>query len=243
MLDALLNILNGFTNIPFVELAWSHAPDDKYGVISLDNQIALDADADPVSEKMLTGFVDVFVKKPKDLTTASNVENTMKLLGIWFALNSVQFEDDTGYVHYEWEWKDTPNIVTSKLYVIKFYNGVALLLREIVAESVRPTPPTISDYYFYGLRHTLYGWNPTITKATQNATYTAQIALVVTVTNGNAYNYNGEPLTQTQLTNLLSEYNGGHKILVIDGNYTYPATSADNESVHYRGKSATWVVG
>ena len=79
MLDALLNALNAFTDIPFVELAWSHSPDDKYGVINLDNQLALDADADPVSEKMLTGFVDVFVKKPKDLSTVSDVESALKM--------------------------------------------------------------------------------------------------------------------------------------------------------------------
>ena len=117
MLDALLNVLNGCTDIPFVELAWSHAPDDKYGVINLDNQIALDADADPVSEKMLTGFVDVFVRKPKNLSTVKIVENAMKALGIWFKLNSVQFEDDTGYLHYEWIWRDTLGKVEQHMYI------------------------------------------------------------------------------------------------------------------------------
>ena len=148
MLDALLNILNGFTDIPFVELAWSHAPDDKYGVITLDNQIPLNADADPVSEKMLTGFVDVFVKKPKDLSTISSVENALKQLGIWFALNSVQFEDDTGYVHYEWEWRDSTNVVSEKLYVVKFHaHGGYVGEPKIVPYGGEPDAPTsIPDY-------------------------------------------------------------------------------------------------
>lgn len=149
MLDALLNYLNGYTDIPFVELAWSHAPDDKYGVINLDNQIALDADADPVGEKMLTGFVDVFVRKPKNLSTVKIVENAMKALGIWFKLNSVQFEDDTGYLHYEWIWRDTLGKVEQHMYIspvfVKMYDE-NINMSELI-EAAQNGATVIGKYY------------------------------------------------------------------------------------------------
>ena len=224
MLDALLNILNGFTNIPFVELAWSHSPDDKYGVISLDNQIALDADADPVSEKMLTGFVDVFVKKPQNLSTVSDVESAMKRLGIWFALNSVQFEDDTGYVHYEWEWKDTTNIVASKLYIVRFRaHGEYVGEPQIVPYGGHPDVPTdeIPDYTEDGITYSPNGtWSPsTEVGVTQNTVYEQTYHAVITLVNSISaivmvMAKNGDvPFTTDQINILIDWFNNGGRIV------------------------------
>lgn len=187
MLDALMNYLNAFTDIPFVELAWSHSPDDKYGVVTLDNQIALDADADPVSEKMLTGFVDVFVKKPKDLSTVSDVESALKRLGIWFAMNSVQFEDDTGYVHYEWIWRDAIGKATEKIALIRF-DLLGQITESWMQYGATPTPPSFTPVYMNpsgvdngGIWLVMAGWNPPIVPVSGNADYKADVSVAVRV--------------------------------------------------------------
>ena len=217
MLDALMNYLNGFTDIPFVELAWSHSPDEKYGVVTLDNQIALDADADPVSEKMLTGFVDVFVKKPKDLSTVSDVESALKRLGIYFALNSVQFEDDTGYVHYEWTWRDTTNIVSSKLYVIKFYGLNGLISEQILPYGTMPNAPQVTDEVVGGLTYSHFDWDAPIAPASKNADYNATYRIIVTIVRRGGGNIflamNGEErMTAAQVAIIVEWFNGGNAV-------------------------------
>lgn len=203
MLDALLNILNGFTDIPFVELAWSHSPDSKYGVINLDTQVALNADEDPVSEKMLTGFVDVFVRKPNDLSTVSDVESAMKRLGIWFALNSVQFEDDTGYMHYEWSWKDTNGNASAHYAVIKFVVD-GQTTEAWLPYGATPAAPTLTPYWdgTVSNRVRMSGeWDKPVTDVNGNSTYTAvwyALSIIETGVRTNGYNVglvdaNGEP--------------------------------------------------
>ena len=247
MLDALLNILNGFTDIPFVELAWSHSPDDKYGVINLDNQIALNADADPVIEKMLTGFVDVFVKKPKDLSTVSDVESAMKRLGIYFALNSVQFEDDTGYVHYEWEFKDTTNIVASQLYVVKFHahNGY-VGEPQIVSNNNLPVIPTVDPYELDGLNYLFYQWNEPVTVATQNAEYDAlyYIEIRILYSNGvyHARTYidgRNKKLTSEQIETVIAWFDGNKVACVWNGD-VIAARDVTVDNIIFAGITAVW---
>ena len=255
MLDALLNILNGFTDIPFVELAWSHSPDDKYGVITLDTQTALNADADPVSEKMLTGFVDVFVKKPKDLSTVSDVESALKRLGIWFALESIQLEDDTGYVHYEWTWKDTTNIVSTKLYVVKFHvhNGY-VGEPQIVPYGGRAVVPTdtIPDYTENGITYTpTRYWTPgTLNPVTKNTVYEKPNRAIVTIKgygqNQRAWN-DDVPFTSAQIETLISFFNRGNGIDCKFGEQTYTNATAINEeritwNVYVEYGYAPWAV-
>ena len=116
MLDGLLNVLNGLTDVEFVEEAWSHSPTKKYGVVTLDGQKALKTGKSMISEKMLRGYVDVFEKKPKNLNTQKSVEAALSFLGIYYSLESVQFEEDTGYVHWEWRWLATLGKVESEMY-------------------------------------------------------------------------------------------------------------------------------
>lgn len=101
----LVDALNLFTDIPFTEWAWSTAPANGYGVVTADGQSELKADADPVAEKMLTGYVDVFVKAT-DPDPTDDVEAAMKALGVWFRMESIQFEPETGFIHYEWRYTD-----------------------------------------------------------------------------------------------------------------------------------------
>lgn len=252
MLDALLNILNGFTDIPFVELAWSHSPDNKYGVINLDTQVALNADEDPVSEKMLTGFVDVFERIPKTrphgLSTVSNVESAMKRLGIWFALNSVQFEDDTGYVHYEWIWKDTPNIVPSKLYVCRFHAHNGYIGEPQIVEIgnfvVVPTdyiPPYTQNGISYTPGRNRWKPNPSV-PVFNNTVYERLYSTEVIIENGKAYKSTGVAFTPSQINDLIAFFGNGNNINCLSngGVSITSAIGIDTEKITYNGGSAVW---
>lgn len=102
----LVDALNLLTDIPFTEWAWSEAPADGYGVVTADGQSELKADADPAAEKMLTGYVDVFIKAT-DPDPTEDVEDAMRAIGVWFRMESIQFEPETGFIHIEWRYTDS----------------------------------------------------------------------------------------------------------------------------------------
>ena len=87
----------------FADYAWSHAPADNYGVIAIDGQNALRA-GDITAEKVPEGTIDWFTRSPAS-TVPGEVESLLDRLGASWYLNSVQYEDDTGLIHYEWVWQ------------------------------------------------------------------------------------------------------------------------------------------
>lgn len=237
MLNALLNILNGLTDIPFVELAWTHSPDDKYGVITLNNQIVLNADADPVTEKMLSGFVDVFVKKPQDLSTVNDVESALKQLGIWFALESVQFEDDTGYVHYEWQWRDTLGVVASNnIYVARFFVDDEQIADPQIVIDGNVEYPRVLDYTDGGLTYVFASWKALDNRG--NIDYVAQFGIYVEVVRllkeYIAHNKNATAFTDAQIGTIVEWFNGGNAVLCYYNNGSYNATAVTSASVKFR---------
>ena len=124
----LVDVLNLFTDIPFTEFAWSEAPAGGYGVVSADGQDEFRADADPVAEKMLTGYVDVYVKAA-DPDPTDDVEGAMRAIGVWFSMESIQLEQETGFLHFEWRWKDMTNTVRKAI-----LNTLPLMLHVASAE-------------------------------------------------------------------------------------------------------------
>lgn len=88
----------------FAHYGWSHAPSGDYGVWAEDGSNDLEAD-NLHSEHATTGTLDYFTRDdtgaPKTAIEAALEEGR----AAWY-LNSIQFEDDTGYIHYEWvvEW-------------------------------------------------------------------------------------------------------------------------------------------
>lgn len=248
MLNALLTALNGLTDIPFVELAWSHSPDDKYGVITLDNQIALNTGASPVSEKMLSGFVDVFIKKPQDLSVIDDVESVLHELGIWFALNSVQFEDDTGYVHYEWEWRDSIGVVTKDAFIVRFVaDGEEIAPPELVFNTSDIEYPDVDNIVKDGLTYSFAEWN----EATQGSvvTCTAVFCVVVSISVIGARYYamnGGNAFTDEQVQSVIEwSDNGGLVLCGSDGTY---ATDVGERGILFKPNQssqpviASWVV-
>lgn len=89
------------TGYQFAMYAWDRPPQGDYGTISLASGIDLIADGKHV-ERGTEGYVDYFTRDVSD-TPRNVIESALN--GVCaFELNSVQYEDDTHYIHYEWRW-------------------------------------------------------------------------------------------------------------------------------------------
>lgn len=53
-------------------------------------------------EQEIHGTIDLFTKTEYD-PLVDEIQNAIDAVSAW-RLNSVQYEDETGYIHYEWEW-------------------------------------------------------------------------------------------------------------------------------------------
>lgn len=87
----------------FAAWGWSHAPSGDYGVISMDGQTELKA-GDHQGEKIPEGTIDWFTRNPSGSVPAE-VEAVLDQFGAAWYLNSIQYESDTGLIHYEWVWQ------------------------------------------------------------------------------------------------------------------------------------------
>lgn len=56
------------------------------------------------TEQTISGTADFFTKTEFD-PLIDTVQATLDSLGLAWALESVQFEDDTSLIHYEWTWR------------------------------------------------------------------------------------------------------------------------------------------
>jgi len=88
------------TGLPFAHFGWSKAPDGDYGVYAEDG--AADLHADNVhAEKLVEGTVDYFTRDDK-LAAQPAIESALTSAGCAWYLNSIQLEEDTGFIHLEW---------------------------------------------------------------------------------------------------------------------------------------------
>lgn len=88
------------TLYPFAHYAWSHAPSGDYGVYGED--MAEELSSDNVSAETMTEVtVDLFTRND-DGSPRNSVENAIRTAGGRSHLDSIQYEDDTGYIHYSW---------------------------------------------------------------------------------------------------------------------------------------------
>ena len=100
MLEDLKTALEA-TGLPFAHHAWAKgAPSTDHGVWAEDAENALYGD-NKHAERVLQGTVDWFTRKDDGVDMAK-VETALDNAGAAWYLNSVQFEDDTGFLHYEW---------------------------------------------------------------------------------------------------------------------------------------------
>lgn len=88
------------TGYKFAHYAWSRAPAGDYGVYAEDGANDLNADGEH-AEKALQGTVDYFTRDDTG-TPKATIEAALEGLNVPWYLNTIQYEDDTGYIHYEW---------------------------------------------------------------------------------------------------------------------------------------------
>ena len=91
------------TGLPFAHYAWaSNAKERKtdHGVYAEDGANDLYAD-DIHAEKAVQGTIDYFTRDDSG-TPQTTIENALNNGQIAWYLNSLQFEEDTGFIHYEW---------------------------------------------------------------------------------------------------------------------------------------------
>lgn len=98
--DAIESLVqNGYK---FAHFAWSHAPEGDYGTWGEDSGNEFTA-GDVVAETVMNGFVDYFTRADSG-APKETIEKAMTDAGIVFHLDAVQYENDTGYIHYTWEY-------------------------------------------------------------------------------------------------------------------------------------------
>lgn len=74
---------------------------DQYIVWAEDGQAdALWADG-KMQEQVITGTIDYFTKTENDANVAS-IQEALNSIDLSWSFSSLQYEDETGYLHYEW---------------------------------------------------------------------------------------------------------------------------------------------
>lgn len=79
-------------------------PSDRYVVWAEDGEgAALAADNRKIGQ-VLSGTIDFFTKTEQD-PAREEIQRALGDAEISYSLNSVQYEEETGYIHYEWRWE------------------------------------------------------------------------------------------------------------------------------------------
>ena len=60
--------------------------------------------ADNKKNQVIQGTIDYFTKDDAD-SVVEEIQEALELYEISYKLNSVQYEDKTEYIHYEWIWE------------------------------------------------------------------------------------------------------------------------------------------
>ena len=87
-------------NLNFAHYAWSEAPSGDYGTYAEDS--GNDFVADEIhAERGTDCWLNYFTRDDSGVPRTT-IEGILNGLGIPWYLNTVQYENDTGYIHYEW---------------------------------------------------------------------------------------------------------------------------------------------
>ena len=88
------------TGLSFAHYGWSKAPSGDYGVYAEDGANDLIA-GNVHTERIIEGTVDYFTRDD-GLACKALIEAALNGCGCAWYLNSIQFEDDSGFIHLEW---------------------------------------------------------------------------------------------------------------------------------------------
>jgi hypothetical protein len=82
--------------------AWQKT--DQYIVWAEDGQGDTSHADDKMQDQVIQGTIDYFTKEEYD-PNFDLIQRAMNDAEISWELNSIQHEEDTGYIHYEWVWE------------------------------------------------------------------------------------------------------------------------------------------
>ena len=88
------------TGLKFAHFGWSKAPSSEYGVYAEDSAHILRSN-DRSGEKVVEVTVDWYTRNPST-TAIDTIEDAFDSIPCAWSVNSIQFESDTGLIHYEW---------------------------------------------------------------------------------------------------------------------------------------------
>lgn len=104
VLNALLAVRNGEgEEIPVYHYRRTESPKNGYIVWAEDREGEDFFGDNRKAEQQIHGTIDFFTLKEFD-ETVDSIQESLVFRGIGFRLNSVQFEDDTNLIHYEFEF-------------------------------------------------------------------------------------------------------------------------------------------
>lgn len=99
-MDELIRALTA-TNLPFAHFAWATAPAGDYGVYAEDDDAVMFAD-NAHAETATNGTIDYFTRADGGAAKRT-IESALDTVpGCAWRHYSTQFEEDSGYIHYEW---------------------------------------------------------------------------------------------------------------------------------------------
>jgi hypothetical protein len=82
----------------------AHKQTNRYIVWAEDGQANAGYGDNKMTTQVITGTVDYFTREEYD-DNFDKIQSALNSLNIGWQLNSIQFEDDTGFIHYEWVWE------------------------------------------------------------------------------------------------------------------------------------------
>ncbi len=82
----------------------ANAEDEKYIVWAEDGQADTVWADGKLQQQATTGTIDYFTKEEFD-ENFDRIQKALSQADISFGLNSIQYEDDTSLIHYEWVWE------------------------------------------------------------------------------------------------------------------------------------------
>ena len=90
------------TGFSFAQYGWSKAPDGDYGIWGDDGANDLESD-NMHGEKVISGTIDYFTRDSSS-TPKNTIESALDGKVAWY-LSAIDFESDTGYIHYIWKYE------------------------------------------------------------------------------------------------------------------------------------------
>lgn len=91
------------TGIPFAHFGFVNAPQDAYMVYA-ENMVDSLRTGGHQAETITHGTLDLFTRDDTQLQRNRIETELNKIDGFAFQLESIQYEDETGFIHYEWYW-------------------------------------------------------------------------------------------------------------------------------------------